>query len=246
MRVHESLSRALQASLLSSCAILAWCSPSNGAADLSVDVSFGGYVNNFIRDESVSAVVLISANSSNAQRFLVASPAGNSGAVAYFNASNNSTGFQVALVPGTVQSVRDGSNSGVTGTLTFSQDAELVRAIVGSVRAMRDYVEGGGLTHPIFNHTTLQQGSSVLLYRQYINGTNSVNLTFTPANSQTTITALPDGNLTVATTGGSARINFTWISSEAQLEGYSPAALFTSDSNLANTPEAQQVVLVFS
>lgn len=211
------------------------------SADLDVDVSFGGYINQFLRDDLVSAVVLTSANSSVAQRLLIATPAGNSGAVAYFNATNNSSNFALALLPGTLQSVQIGSNTGVTGLLTFSADAQLVRAVVGSVRAMRDYVEGGGLTHPIFNHTTVQQGAAVLLHRNYINGSNTVDLTLAPADSHTSIAALPDGNLTVSGNGQTATVNFTWTSSEAQLAGYSPAELFMPDSNLAGTPEAAQV-----
>ena len=201
------------------------CIGTTAQTTLNVRVNSQGYQNYFLRQDNISTVTLTAATPGVTQRLLVASPAGNSGAVAYFNSSSNSAGFSIALLNGSLHSVRQGSNSGVAGTLTFNQNATLTRAIVGSVRAMRDYVEGGGLIHDIFNHATTKVGSSVLLSHRYINGSNSANLTFSPVNAQTTFTVLPDGNFTVNMAPGTAfgMVNFTWMSSEGQPEGYSPS-----------------------
>lgn len=226
--------------------LLSLCTPAVSQTTLNVSVNSQGYDNYFLRQDSLSTVTLLSANPSTTQRLLVATPAGNSGAVAYFNATtgSNNNNFHVTVVNGSLHSLQQGSNSGVAGTLTFNQNATLTRAIVGSVRAMRDFVEGNGVTHDVFSHTTTTEGTSVLLSHLYINGSNSVNLTFTPTNANTTLSVLPDGNFTVNLAPGTdvGLVNFTWLGSEEQLAGYSPTELFTPESNLANTTEAQQVL----
>ena len=212
-----------------------------GQTELNVTVNTQGYQNYFLRQNNTSVVTLLSASPGITQRLLVATPAGNSGAFSYFNSTDNNTSFHIALVNSSLHTAQQGSNSGIAGMLSFSSNATLTRAIVGSVRTMRDYVEGSGLTHDTFSHTLIQQGPSILLSYHYINGSNSVNLTFTPADTQTTLSPLPDGNFSVTVAGSDGLVNFTWISTEEQLPGYSPAELFMPDSNLANTSEAQQV-----
>ena len=221
--------------------VLAAAAAAAAQTELNVTVNTQGYQNYFLRQDNTSVVTLLSASPGITQRLLVATPAGNSGAFSYFNSTDNTTSFQIALINSSLHTVQQGSNSGIAGTLSFSSNATLTRAVVGSVRTMRDYVEGNGLTHDIFSHSLIQQGPSILLSYHYINGSNSVNLTYTPADAQTTLSPLPDGNFSITVAGSDGLVNFTWISTEEQLPGYSPAELFMPDSNLANTSEAQQV-----
>lgn len=207
--------------------LLCCCNLAASQTALNVTVNSQGYLNYFLRQNDISTVTLASASPGITQRILVATPAGNAGAVAYFNATNRANSFRMAVVNGSLHSIQQGNNSGVAGTITFNQNATLTRAIVGSVRAMRDFVEGNGLTHDVFNHTTTKAGPSVHLSHVYINGTNSVNLTFTPTSTECTLSVLPDGNFTVNLAAGVAvgSVNFTWLGSEEQLPGYSSAEL---------------------
>lgn len=181
------------------------------------------------------------------KRLIGATPAGNSGFVTYFNSTaGNASDFQMTLNPDSLQLVSGPGYQGVNGTLSFNQNARMVRALLGGVRTVRDFVEGGGTMHPqYFNFTTLQQGPSVVLSYMYINGTGFMNLTFTPNDGQTTLAVLPENNFTVTIGGqGSGTVSFEVRSSETALQGTNPTDLFTADAGLANNPEAQQVAFL--
>ena len=227
------------------CTLLVMCFTAHAASQTTLNVSMNsqGYQNFFVRQDNVSIVTMLTGNPGTTQRVLVATPAGNAGAVAYFNATNNSTKFDINMVNGSLHSLQQGGISGVAETLTFNQNATFTRAIVGSMRAMRDYVEGNGLTHEVFSHVASKVGSFVMLSHQYINGSNSVNLTFTPVDAETQLNMMPDGNFTVSLNPGTAlgMVNFIWLGREEQLAGCSPSELLTPDSNLTNSTEAQQV-----
>lgn len=94
-------------------------------------------------------------------RFIVAFPAGNSGVAAYFQPQNGVNGsLGISLVNSTIASpltsvYTPGSNSsenaivGVTGVLSFNSSAELSVPILGSIRTIRDFVEGPSLLRPL-------------------------------------------------------------------------------------------------
>lgn len=66
----------------------------------------------------------------------------------------------------------DNGQHGVTGELVFSQSATLGTTLLGSIRTVRDYTEGNGLTHQIFNWTVTQAGNKTLwLSKPWINDT---------------------------------------------------------------------------
>jgi hypothetical protein len=114
-------------------------------------------------------------------RLLVAWPAGNSGIVAYFNSQNaqnstlgialdNSTGTQEPLTA-IYEPIQDQNPLvGISGTITFDAPASLKDPVLGSVRSLRDFVEGGGNLDP-----TVQAG---LRFSQSDNGGASINRTW--------------------------------------------------------------------
>lgn len=191
--------------------------PERGPLVNAFAIPYGGYANYFLSDNTTSGVVLftlpgVRLPDGSGARFLVAFPAANSGAVAYFNATEgNSSALVMQLENGTLSSTVFNGSAGLTGTLTFDRNATLYRAIVSSIRTVRDYVEGPRIVRPIFAHSAFMSGPSVVLYRQYINGSGANALVFTPADDTTTLTLLPDSNFTISLAPGAkqARVNFT-------------------------------------
>lgn len=129
---------------------------------LSFQVSSGGNDNYFLRDSVTSAQLLLtSANntSTDVRRFVMALPAGNSGALVYFlplpnpggssNVTQNTTStgntttagnltFAFSLVNGTFTSTTDDfNNTGAQAEISFTGNATLGVTIIGAVRAMR-------------------------------------------------------------------------------------------------------------
>ena len=91
-------------------------------------------------------------------RVLVAWPAGNSGIVVYFKSRNPSDGvLELQLVNSTgspllpvyqEESASENPTVGISVILEFNKPATLSIAVLGSIRTMRDYVEGGGSLQP--------------------------------------------------------------------------------------------------
>ncbi|PFH50459.1 hypothetical protein AMATHDRAFT_61004 [Amanita thiersii Skay4041] len=146
-----------------------------GSSELSFHVLSGGNDNYFFRDNTTSAQLLLTAvnNTEALQRLVVALPAGNSGALTYFLPLNNEGSLSVTLVDGSFKSTTDAFNNvGAQADLSFTGNATLGVTVIGAVRAMRDYVEGAGTMHEIFNYTLNEfNDTSVRLHRQAINAT---------------------------------------------------------------------------
>ncbi|SJX60258.1 uncharacterized protein SRS1_11572 [Sporisorium reilianum f. sp. reilianum] len=158
--------------------------------DISLNLTSGPYDNYLFRSNLTAAQVLLtnitaanpSVNSTKPtlNRFLVALPAGNSGSVAYFlpytngsNATSAGQGLTVTLGEAGIKGAYgDYNQSGVTGELVFSQSATLGTTLLGSIRTVRDYTEGNGLTHEIFNWTVTQADNrTIWLTKPWINDT---------------------------------------------------------------------------
>ncbi|KAI0709912.1 hypothetical protein C8Q76DRAFT_811912 [Earliella scabrosa] len=159
--------------------------------DLYFKVVSGGNDNYFFRDSLTSAqVVLTSANSTSVpRRLVVALPAGNTGALTYFWPTGDSSTLGVDLVEDSVTSTTAGYfNAGVQADLVFNGNATLGVTIVGSVRAMRDYVEGGGVMRDIFNYTLAEHNeTSVRLHRRWINTTSPASAEYNGADLYLTV-----------------------------------------------------------
>ncbi|QRW12614.1 dynein alpha chain, flagellar outer arm [Ceratobasidium sp. AG-Ba] len=135
-----------------------------------LSVTAGGYDNYFYRSNLTAAtLVLTNPNSVSVQtpnRMIVAHPAGNSGSLTYWLPYDNTNqNLTVTLEPGSLRSaIGPNGLHGLQGTLLFSSNAELGTTQIGSVRQVRDYVEGGGLSQSLFNFTVTQVDQSVVWF----------------------------------------------------------------------------------
>lgn len=180
---------------------------------LSFEVVSGGNNNYFLRDNLTSAQLLLSSpnSTSTARRLVVALPAGNTGALVYFlssgsNATTNTTlgntstnPLGVTLVDGSFKSTTtDYFNVGIQADLVFDANATLGVTIIGAVRAMRDYVEGSGTMHDIFNYTLGEYNdTSVRLHRQWINTTSPTSERYKGADLYLTVPVESSARLAV-------------------------------------------------
>ncbi|TBU38411.1 hypothetical protein BD309DRAFT_1022886 [Dichomitus squalens] len=259
--------------LLQACHAIAGQTAANTSnPSLTFKVASGGNDNYFLRDNVTSAQLLLtSENSTSAERRLVvASPAGNSGALVYFSPSdaettgkNSTAALGVSLVDGSFKSATtDYSNVGVRADLAFDANATLGVTIIGAVRAMRDYVEGGGVMHEIFNYTLAEYNhTSVRLHRQWINTTSptssdyksadlyltapagsSAQLSVTPGNTWTP----PTVNIIVPSTSEGQNttsiLRVTMVTNETSLTGLDVQALFLPQ-NGTNATQALETAL---
>jgi hypothetical protein len=124
-------------------------------------------------------------------RIIVAWPAGNSGIAVYFepeNGMNGTLGIQLlnssTEAPlGPVYDPSAGGNStvGVTTQLEFNSSAVLSVAILGSIRTIRDFVEGPSLLRPDIQnsnkYSTIENGFQ--LSRLWLDNITTTTLTFT-------------------------------------------------------------------
>jgi hypothetical protein len=174
------------------------------------DVFFVGYDNYAFRDDIVAAQMVISANASSSKpsRLIVAFPQGNTGFATYFIPTNGTSSAPLQVVPdiGSLSSVTFSSGSsglnttnqtGITCDLSFNSDMSLGVTLIGSIRTVRDYTEGAGLTHEIFNYTLGDfNGTYLQLVRPWINGTTVQYLTFV-AGDNTQFAVTPSQNITL-------------------------------------------------
>lgn len=250
--------------------------------DLQLNLTSGPYDNYLIRSNLTAAQVLLTnttaTESGQLNRFLVALPAGNSGSVAYFlplsnatnstgssnttSASTNSASLTVTLGENGLKTAH-GPNGlhGVTGELVFSESARLGTTLLGSVRTLRDYTEGNGLTHQIFNWTVTQADNSTIWFsKPWLNETIIRNAQgqqtgraqyglewLLQANNGTSFNVTPSTNGTytppqvqiIVPSGGAGSVNFTVQVNETALAGLTVDQLFVNNSNAASQPEAE-------
>ncbi|WWD19585.1 hypothetical protein CI109_104046 [Kwoniella shandongensis] len=188
-------------------------------------INFAGYDNYVYRDNTTSAQIVItdSSSSSAPSRFIAAFPSGNTGALVYFvplNSSNSTSTLGTSLDLSTVTSVSQANNqTGLSGNLSFSGDLQFGVTLIGSVRTLRDYVEGGGVFNSIFNYTlAYSSNSTILLQRKWLNGTTVQYLTFETLTNgifnvtpNANVSLPPDIRLTRPNAGANATVRFTHV-----------------------------------
>jgi hypothetical protein len=162
------------------------------------------YENYFLSDCITSSHVIVTSpdentNNSNAKpRLLVAWPAGNSGAAAYFEAENDGTltlHLENSTSDGEVletvnEPAADGAKNenprvGVKGLIHFDTPALLTLPILGSVRSIRDYSEGGGILSPDVQNAVVTEkfGSDGGQFsRTWFDGVTTTWIDFTPTS----------------------------------------------------------------
>lgn len=133
-----------------------------------------------------------------APRLIVAWPAGNSGVAAYFAPQNGVNGsLAISVVNSTVgnplaptySAPVSANNStpffGVTGTIRFNSSSLLTIPILGSIRSIRDFVEGPSLLVPAIQNairaSSLPNGGASL-QRLWLDNVTTTRLNFTPVS----------------------------------------------------------------
>jgi len=135
-------------------------------------------------------------------RMLVAWPAGNSGALAQFESGSGQAGSLSVEVNSAVNSAAedidpiyetvDGANPrvGVTSSVHFNDSAILAIPILGSIRSIRDFTEGGNIDQAFqgsFGFAEYSDGSASI-NRTWFDGVTTSTMRFTPLNGAQKIT----------------------------------------------------------
>ncbi|KAI0886689.1 carbohydrate-binding module family 52 protein [Annulohypoxylon maeteangense] len=161
------------------------------------------YENYFISDCSSASHVVITSPLANSDpkiinpRLLIAWPAGNSGIVAYFspvNGLNGTLGIGLENIARTNRTLNP-LVGGVTGVLTLNSSAILDLAILGSIRTIREFIEGPSTLSPKIQDAIKTQqlpDGGIQLNRQWLDKTTETFLTFHSLN-QTSI-SIQDGH----------------------------------------------------
>ncbi|KAF7131134.1 hypothetical protein CNMCM5793_004121 [Aspergillus hiratsukae] len=159
------------------------------------------YDNYFYSDCNVAAQVVVTSPLPDSNlsligpRLIVAWPAGNSGICTYFAPENGVNGtLGISVVNSTVGSPlslnytakQPNPGVGVQGTLRFNSSAVLTVPILGSIRTIRDFVEGPSLLQPKIQDSIqfiASSDGSVTLERLWLDNVTTSAIKFTPVNS---------------------------------------------------------------
>ncbi|KAH1286154.1 hypothetical protein KXV69_002262 [Aspergillus fumigatus] len=172
-----------------------------GESPATLALSSGPYDNYFYSDCNVAAQVVVTSPLPDSNlsligpRLIVAWPAGNSGICTYFAPENGVNGtLGISVVNSTVGSPlslnytakEPNPGVGVQGTLRFNSSAVLTVPILGSIRTIRDFVEGPSLLQPKIQDAIQLISSpdgSVMLQRLWLDNVTTSAIKFTPVNS---------------------------------------------------------------
>ncbi|KAJ5364202.1 uncharacterized protein N7496_009915 [Penicillium cataractarum] len=238
--------------------------PKCDTAASTLSLSDPPYDNYFYSDCNVAAQAVITSPLPQSDltligpRLVVAWPAGDSGVCAYFAPQNGVNGtLSLEMVNSTVGQplgpvYTAGANSsanpsvGIQGVLRFNSSATLTVPILGSIRTIRDFVEGPSLLHSEIQDAiqfVANNDGSASLQRTWLDNVTSTSLTFTPysngTNGKVTVS-----NRTLSFTAGdyliSASMNYP------QLTALKPSSVLNSaSSNLTTTSPGQAAALSF-
>ncbi|KAF4966822.1 hypothetical protein FSARC_5537 [Fusarium sarcochroum] len=172
------------------------------------------YENYFFSDCNTDAQVVVTSPLPDSNlsliipRLIVAWPAGNSGICTLFRPHDDKNGtLAVELLNSTVGSPlgvvnREEKKSkypfvGVEGILSFNNSAKLTVAVLGSVRNIRDFTEGGSLNPVIQNATNITQvkNGGVLISRLWLDNVTTTNLLLEPWKNKKSKMAVHDGTV---------------------------------------------------
>ncbi|KAF2968254.1 hypothetical protein GQX73_g5293 [Xylaria multiplex] len=159
------------------------------------------YENYFISDCSSASQVVVSSPVLDDSlrlvepRLLIAWPSGNSGVVAYFlsnDGPNTTLAISLESMPGVNRTISP-LIGGVTGIISFNSSSVLNLAIIGSIRSIRDYVEGNSLSPRIQDELHVQQlaEGTIQFSRTWLDNVTETFLTFQPLNDE--VAALRSG-----------------------------------------------------
>jgi len=161
------------------------------------------YTNYFYSDCNTAAQVIVTSPLPDSNlsiigpRLLVAWPAGNSGAGAFFEPQNGVNGsLTIELVNSSTtghaldpiyKPAKCGSKNpvvGVSGHLFLNSSAQLVLPILGGIRTIRDFTEGPSLLYPIIQdaiEVSEMDGGGFMLSRLWLDNVTTTTISFTPS-----------------------------------------------------------------
>ncbi|XWW97853.1 hypothetical protein V2A60_005840 [Cordyceps javanica] len=188
-------------------------------------------------------------------RLIVAWPGGNSGLCAFFAPQNGKNGsLAVELVNSTLgaplSSIVQNSSSnipstGIEGVLSFNSSASLSLAILGSIRTIRDFVEGPSLLTPLVQNAIKVRsfnGTGAQISRLWLDNVTTTTLSLSPWQNA-------DGQVRVngtTVTFGAGFYRFSATYNYPQLEQLEPKDIFNNESiSLINTEPEQVNALSF-
>ncbi|KAJ6005592.1 hypothetical protein N7451_003536 [Penicillium sp. IBT 35674x] len=208
------------------------------------------YSNYFYSDCNVAAQVVVTSPlpdsnlSTIGPRLIVAWPAGNSGICTFFKPQNGVNGtLSVELVNSTIgqplapvynaSSTSSFPNVGVQGIIRFNSSAVLSLPILGSIRTIRDFVEGASVLYPEIqnaNKYTANSDGSASVERQWLDNVTTTSLSFHPR-----INGFTSGNSTVTLANGTLEFGageylFTAQINYPQLASLKPDAVLSNQS----------------
>lgn len=208
------------------------------------------YDNFFYSDCNTAVQVVVTSPQSDSNpslispRLVIAWPAGNSGVCTYFAPQNGVNGsLSIEAVNSTIgnplaatyndSNATSGNSTtpfyGVTGTIRFNSSAILTIPILGSIRTIRDFVEGPSLLQPriqdAINVSSISNGGA-LLERLWLDNVTSTHLNFTPASTNVSVTVGKDNSLIFE----AGDYIFTAQFNYPQLKQLSPAQVLTNSS----------------
>ena len=174
-------------------------------------------------------------------RMVVAFPAGNSGLVAYFapeNGINGTLSFRVVNdssygLPYPISPMPTNPTAGVNGTfgltgvVEFNSSANLVLAILGSVRSVRDFAEGTSVLNPIVQNATetrMLSDGRMEIHRRWLDNVTTMDLTFGSVNG----TNMTLSNSTILFPAGRYAFNASF--NYTQLPQLSPSSVLNAAS----------------
>ncbi|KAJ5938884.1 hypothetical protein N7466_002018 [Penicillium verhagenii] len=226
------------------------------------------YTNYFYSDCNVAAQAVVTTPSSDSNlstispRLLIAWPAGNSGICAYFAPQNGVNGtLSLELVNSTIgqplapvynasASASTYPNVGVQGIIRLNSSATLSLPILGSIRTIRDFVEGASIVYPSIQDAieyTSNSDGSASLQRLWLDNLTTSSISFYPWANGTS--ANGDGNVTVSNRTlnfEAGEYLFTAEMNYPQLESLKPDAVLNSQSaNLTTEMPDQTTALSF-
>lgn len=183
-------------------------------------------------------------------RLIVAWPGGNSGVCTFFQPQNGENGtLAIELVNSTLgsplRSIEQKSSSkiptvGVEGVLSFNSSATVSLSILGSVRTIRDFVEGPSLLNPSIQDAVqikALNNTGVEISRLWLDNVTTTTLTFSPwQNSDSRVHV---DNTTVKFGAGFYRFSATL--NYPQLKQLGPTDILRNESLSLVKTESQQV-----
>lgn len=136
-------------------------------------------------------------------RLLIAWPAGNSGIASFFDPENGERGtlsIQLEDLTKTGETLEpiympnsagtsDNPTVGISGVIDFNSSAVLTLSILGSIRAIRDFNEGGNILHPSIQDAMVfaENAEGATVSRTWFDNVTTTDLTFMPLDGADTV-----------------------------------------------------------